>query len=55
MASALWNGALVLTLLFAFWLICTFGISPAEQKKMERDEIRRGLKDGSIKANMERR
>jgi hypothetical protein len=55
MLSALCNGALALVLCLAIWLIGEFGTSPAEQKKMEQDEIRRGLKDGSIKANMERR
>jgi hypothetical protein len=49
MASALCNGALALGLCLAMWLIGQFGTSPAEQKKMECDEIRRGLKDGSIR------
>lgn len=48
------NCLLVLSLLSMVWLYGIF--MPQEIKqKMIRDEVRRGLKDGSIEANMKRR
>ena len=42
------NALLVLGLLFALWLYCECMPQKIKQK-MIRDEVRRGLKDGSIK------
>ena len=48
------NCLLALSLVTLMWLYGIFMPQKVEQK-MIRDEVRKGLKDGSIEANMERR
>lgn len=54
MVSALCNGLLVLVLLALLLLYVSF-MPDKSKRKLIRDEIRRGLKDGSIEANMGRK